>query len=231
MADAPPVRAKCPPSPQGLRLFLRQTPVSTGSRRGLPPGPPMPLRPSTSHESLPAAPPVHRRHAAPFFFHVSAACRAQPCRDAGKTPPSGKPPPRNAAASAPAAGRRRAPARPSRETLHHGAAVKKRKSGKIFLPGTGTAQPEEENCPPFPFIPGGLPHVHRGKAALFKRNGYSSPNSYCSSLSSTAERIMAMTAETMAAVPWGTSSTFLPRRRSKNTAGHSCVFVLTMGST
>lgn len=60
---------------------------------------------------------------------------------------------------------------------------------------------------------------------------YSMPNSYCSSLSSTADMIMAMTPETMAAVSAGTSVTSLSSRRRKNTPGHSCVFVLTMGST
>ncbi len=60
---------------------------------------------------------------------------------------------------------------------------------------------------------------------------YSMPNSYCSSLSSTADMIMAMTPETMAAVSAGTSVTSLSKRRRKNTPGHSCVFVLTMGST
>ena len=60
---------------------------------------------------------------------------------------------------------------------------------------------------------------------------YSVPNSYCSSLSRTADRIMAMTPETVAAAAAGTSATSLFSRRRKNTEGHSCVLVLTRGST
>ena len=60
---------------------------------------------------------------------------------------------------------------------------------------------------------------------------YSVPNSYCSSLSRMADRIMAMTPETTAAADAGTSVTSLFSRRRKNTEGHSCVFVLTRGST
>ncbi len=41
---------------------------------------------------------------------------------------------------------------------------------------------------------------------------------------------MAMTPDTMAAVVDGTSETSFHRTRRKNTAGHSCVFVRTMGS-
>lgn len=64
----------------------------------------------------------------------------------------------------------------------------------------------------------------------FRRLCYSVPNSYCSSLSRMADITIAMTPDTMAAVAAGTSDTSLSMRRRKNTDGHSCVFVRTMGS-